>query len=382
MREDARPDVAVVGVGSIGAMVLWQLAQRGVTAVGYDSFAPGHDRGAAGGESRILRAVPRQGELTVPLLRRALDLWRELERDSGRRLLHPTGSVTVAPAGHPSVSAIQDTARVHDLPLETLYGAEAAWRVPEHPLRAGEVLLLDPGGGLLRPEASVLAAAERAETLGARIHRYTPVVDVRDEGDSAVVLTAHGAQRYARVIVSPGPWVRQLPLLRASPLIVKMVTAMWFARRHADSFVPERTPVAMRFGDPELSCCPGADGAKIVPRDQQRGDIGDPGLLPRTVSVETTARVSEEVRRIFPSLHPDPIRISTYSDAYAADGHGLLGPAEEGSAVVVATGFSGRGFQFAPIFGAISADLGSVGSTPHDIGFLSPTRPQPESDTA
>lgn len=51
-----QPTAAVVGVGSVGAMVLWQLAQRGVQAVGYDAYAPGHDRGAAGGESRILRA--------------------------------------------------------------------------------------------------------------------------------------------------------------------------------------------------------------------------------------------------------------------------------------------------------------------------------------
>lgn len=71
MSSKAQPIVAAVGVGSVGAMALWQLARRGVHAVGYDSYSPGHDRGAAGGESRILRAAPRRGRQYVPLLQRA-----------------------------------------------------------------------------------------------------------------------------------------------------------------------------------------------------------------------------------------------------------------------------------------------------------------------
>lgn len=51
MSSTNEPTVAVVGVGSVGAMTLRQLAKRGVPTVGYDSYSPGHDRGAAGGQS-------------------------------------------------------------------------------------------------------------------------------------------------------------------------------------------------------------------------------------------------------------------------------------------------------------------------------------------
>jgi sarcosine oxidase len=128
-------------------MALWQLAKHGVPAVGYDSYSPGHDRGAAGGESRILRAVPRRGSQYVPLLQRARELWRELEDESGHRLFQQTGCVTVGPSDHPGLRAVQDIGTEHELPLETLEAAEAARRVPEHPLRDGEAMVFDPARG-------------------------------------------------------------------------------------------------------------------------------------------------------------------------------------------------------------------------------------------
>ncbi|WP_281194621.1 NAD(P)-dependent oxidoreductase, partial [Streptomyces yerevanensis] len=44
----ARKRVAVVGTGTMGSQAAWRLAARGAEVVGYDRFAPGHDRSAAG----------------------------------------------------------------------------------------------------------------------------------------------------------------------------------------------------------------------------------------------------------------------------------------------------------------------------------------------
>ena len=51
--------VAVIGAGSMGSQAMWRLAARGAEVIGYDRYAPGHDRGAAGGETRIFRAIGR-----------------------------------------------------------------------------------------------------------------------------------------------------------------------------------------------------------------------------------------------------------------------------------------------------------------------------------
>jgi sarcosine oxidase len=73
-------DVAVVGVGTAGSMALWQLAAAGVDAVGFERVAPGHDRGAVGGETRLFRMAYAEGGQWLGPLRRALDGWRQPER--------------------------------------------------------------------------------------------------------------------------------------------------------------------------------------------------------------------------------------------------------------------------------------------------------------
>jgi sarcosine oxidase len=357
-------------------MVLWRLAERGCPAVGYDTYSPGHDRGAAGGESRILRAVPRRGSQYVPLLQRARELWRELEDESGHRLFQQTGCVTLGPSEHPGLRAVQDIATEHELPLERLEAAEAARRVPEHPLRDGESMVFDPAGGLLHPELAVLAAALRAEELGAWIYRYTAVLDVEEHGDSATVVTANGRHRYDRVILAPGPWMRRFPSIPSSDVTVSKVDVLWFARRQNGTFLPERTPVAMRVGEPAMSCCPGADGAKIVPREQDKAQIGLPEDLPRSVPGAKTAQAQEAIQKVLPGLYPAPIRTAVYSEAYTSDGHGLLGTTNRSEALIVAAAFSGHGFQLGPVVGEIAADLALAGATNHDIGFLAPERTQ------
>ena len=355
-----QPTVAVVGVGSIGAMALWQLARRGVPAVGYDAFAPGHDRGAAGGESRILRAAPRRGAQYVPLLRRARQLWCELEDESGHRLFEKTGCVTVGPAHHSGLRAVEEIAAAHELPLERLDGREAARRVPEHPLRDGEAMVLDPDGGLLHPELGVLAAATRAEELGAPIHRYTPVLGVEDHGDSASVITEHGRQRYDRVILAPGPWIHRFPQIPADAVTVSKVDVLWFARRTPGTFIPEQTPVAMRVGEPAFSCCPGPEGAKIVPREQNKDDIDQPEALPRAVTTTKTTSSRDAVEKTLPGLYPDPIRTATYSEAYTADGHGLLGASTQHEALVIAAAFCHAAWNF---FAKRAGSAGAAGAT-------------------
>lgn len=42
----------------------------------------------------------------------------------------------------------------------------------------------------------------------------------------------------------------------------------------------------------------------------------------------------------------------------------------------IATGFSGHGFQLAPVLGEISADMALTGATQHDVTFMAQSREQ------
>ncbi|MCP9982649.1 FAD-dependent oxidoreductase [Actinomadura madurae] len=77
---DMDAEVAVIGVGTMGSMAMWRLAERGVEAIGFERYAPGHDLGAAGGNTRLFRLAYMEGAHYVPLLKQALGLWGSCRR--------------------------------------------------------------------------------------------------------------------------------------------------------------------------------------------------------------------------------------------------------------------------------------------------------------
>ncbi len=91
-------DVLVIGLGAMGSATVYELSRRGVRALGVDQFAPPHTLGSTHGRTRIIREAYFEHPLYVPLVRRAYELWDELERESGTTLFHKTGGLMIGPA--------------------------------------------------------------------------------------------------------------------------------------------------------------------------------------------------------------------------------------------------------------------------------------------
>jgi sarcosine oxidase len=90
-------DVIVIGMGSMGSATAYQLAARNCKVLGLEQFNIGHDLGSAHGINRIIRLAYFENSAYVPLLRRAYELWRELQKLSRERLLFLKGSLDVGP---------------------------------------------------------------------------------------------------------------------------------------------------------------------------------------------------------------------------------------------------------------------------------------------
>src|SRR5713101_9236656 len=118
--DPTRPlDVIVAGLGAHGSSAAYRLAARGASVLGFERFARGHTLGSSGGLSRIIRLAYYEHPDYVPLLRRAWDLWRELERASGESLLTQTGGLYAgAPDGELMTGSLA-SARMHHLAHET-----------------------------------------------------------------------------------------------------------------------------------------------------------------------------------------------------------------------------------------------------------------------
>ena len=86
-------DVIVLGVGAMGASACYHLASRGASVLGLEQFDIPNDQGSAHGQSRAFRMCYFEHPDYVPLLRRSLELWHELEEITERKLLHMTGGI-------------------------------------------------------------------------------------------------------------------------------------------------------------------------------------------------------------------------------------------------------------------------------------------------
>ena len=369
--------VAVIGVGSIGSMALWQLAQRGVDAIGFERYAPGHDQAAAGGESRIFRTAYLEGPQYVPLLMRARELWRELERESGQSLLTLNGGLMIGSADSESMTNVRVSAEQFDLPHEVLDGAAMGTRYPQHRMLPGEIGFLDEWAGVLRPEFAVLAAARCAQARGARLVTGTRVEAV-EPFDGGVRVHAGGRTYTAeQAVVAAGPWTARFAPELAAQVTARKLVMTWYPALDVDAYRPDRFPVFIRdSGDAHIFGIPTLDGGSVkVAGHSPYADLADPDDLDRNVAPGDLDAINQVVADLLPGLVPTPVRVSTYLEGYTTDGHALVGRMPGTENVWLLGAFSGHGFKMATAFGQVAADLVTDGKTSLPIEHLDPARP-------
>src|SRR5262245_12970407 len=123
-------DVIVIGLGGMGTAVAWQLARRGLSVLGLEQFALGHDQGSSHGHTRIIRQAYYEHPAYVPLVRRAYEWWFDLEQARGEHLLTTCPCLTIGPPESELVQGVRRSAREHALPIEDLTAREIERRFP------------------------------------------------------------------------------------------------------------------------------------------------------------------------------------------------------------------------------------------------------------
>ena len=172
-----RFDAIVVGVGAMGSATLFHLARRGRHVLGLERFDVIHPYGSSHGLTRIIRLAYSEHPSYVPLLRRAYELWHELEDLDGSKLLYTTGSLEGGvPNGDVFIGA-RLAAELHELPFEALTGREVSARWPAYRLPDELRVVFQPDGGFLASEDCILAHVRQATARGAEFHGREAVLE-------------------------------------------------------------------------------------------------------------------------------------------------------------------------------------------------------------
>jgi sarcosine oxidase len=368
-------DVAVVGAGSVGSMAAWQLSARGYRVIAMDRFSIPGPFSAYAGESRIFRKVYHEGGHYTPLLQRAQDLWRELEKASGLELLEVTGAVTILDEGNPYLTSLLEAGRSRRLVYEVLTSQEARARFPGHKINDTDTAVFDPEGGYVRSEKAVVAALRLAASSGSELAGNRKARVLERHGDRYVVHCDGESVVARKVIVASGTGAAPVCRALGARLAIRPQILTWFPLRTPGAYSRPGDPVFLRNSqDAQFYGFPSGDGWTVKVAASIYLDEVDSMERPLSWDPVHLDKVRSWAAEYLPEVVPDPVRTAICADGYTDDHTGLLGPVPGMPGVVAAVGFSGHGFKMASALGAVAADLAVEGETPTDVSFMRPDR--------
>jgi sarcosine oxidase len=370
-----RFDVVVCGLGAAGSAALYQLARRGVRALGLERFAPGHERGSSHGETRVIRLGYFEHPSYVPLVRSAYAQWREIEAAAGRQLLHVTGIAEIGPPDGVLVAGTLASMTQHGLLHEILAGPELMRRYPAFAVPPSFVGVVQPAGGYLEAEPSVEAMVGLAKAKGAEIRAGETIAAIAPVAGGVRITTDRGVIEAGAAIVALGAWIKALLPDLPAPIRVTRQAMAWFEPLDPAPLGGGRLPVfllesrhGIHYGFPPRS------SLIKVAKHHHRDQSVDPDTYDRTVSAEDEALIRAAVSEHLPAANGRMVRAKTCLYTMTPDGDFIIDRLPGAPQVVVASPCSGHGFKFAPAVGAILADLATTGATAHDISRFALTR--------
>jgi sarcosine oxidase len=365
-------DAIVVGLGAMGSAALYQLSRRGKRVLGLEAFAPGHQLGSWHGESRVIRMAYYEHPDYVPLLRRAYELWSELERDSGEDLLTLTGGLMIGASDSELVSGSLTSARRHGLEHQVLSAAEVRRRYPALHPRPGEVAVWEPRAGFLRPERCVATFVRQARAAGAEARHGEPVRAWRAAGSGVEVRTASGRYVADQVVFACGARMSRVLGDAIPPITAERIPLFWMQPVRPDLFSPRTLPIYLwEIGAGEhVYGFPHIEWAGVKVARHHSGEMCDPDTVERAVSAEDERKLRSAIAERIPALDGPVVSSLVCLYENSPDGHFLIDRLAACPRVMYAGGFSGHGFKFASVVGEILADLVTQGRATPDAEFL------------
>jgi sarcosine oxidase len=365
-------DVIVLGLGGMGSATLFHLARRGLRVLGLERFDLVHEYGSSHGLTRIIRLAYWEHPTYVALLRRAYELWRELEALSAEQLLHVTGSVDAGPAGGPIFTGALKSSELHGLPHQVMDGAELHRRYPGYRLPRKIQCLYQPDGGFLLPERCNVAHIDQALGRGAEVHCREPALEWSASGGRVRVHTSRAHYEAGRLVICAGSWASKLiPELQGLAVPERQVLA-WLQPARPEYFRPDAFPVfnleveeGRYYGFPSFLM----PGFKFG-RYHHREEVVDPDDARREPEPEDEALLRDFARRYFPDGAGPTLMLKACLFTNSPDRHFILDRHPDYPEVAIAAGFSGHGYKFCSVIGEVMADLAQAGDTKHDIGLF------------
>jgi sarcosine oxidase len=349
----AHHDCIVVGGGLLGLATAWSLSSRGHEVLVLEKEEPGHALAGSKGKARIFR-LSYPDPFYVRLAQEALGLWRVLEDDTGRSLLHRRTLVNFGPG----LDALADALASEGSPFTALTPGETTSHFPQLAITTdaiaedtGGVLAADNCLAALRQAGSFEVAAQR------RVHKVT------DGRHSASVILEDGAVLSAdMVVICAGPHTLSLfshdRVPNAAPPSLQQVV-------YLEALQPDTPiPLFIEWGDDTVYGLPVVDQPLLKLSHHQPGSPEPADGSDLSDDPELLALLHDAAVRLLPTFSPEPVASERCYYDNTRDSDFIL---DRRGHIVVGCGTSGHGFKFGPILGELLADVATGSTPPHDL---------------
>lgn len=349
--------VAVIGAGAFGGWTALQLRRRGAQVTLVDAWGPGNARSSSGGETRAIRALYGPDRIYTELVKRAFELWGELDAASDEQLYVQTGTLWLCRSDdgyvRSSVPIMQDLG----FPVERFPLDDAARRYPQIRFDGVKSVWLEHRAGALAAARCCIAVRRALEQAGGtyRTARVSP--DLRLDDGSRLEADAY--------VFACGPWLGKLfPDVIGDRIRPTRQEVHYFGTPPGSSrYLPAALPIWLDFGDEIIYGMPDVHGRGFKVADDTRGAPFDPTNGDRTPSQEGIARARRLLKERFPELAEAPLiesQVCQYENS--PDGNLIIDRHPAAANIWLAGGGSGHGFKLSPAVGDLlaSAILGGA----------------------
>jgi sarcosine oxidase len=342
-------EFVVVGAGLLGLAAGRALALRGRDVLVLEQAQPGHQDAGSHGSCRIFR-LGYDDPGYVAMARAARQLWRELEDESGERILRPAPHLTFGDG----LQAVMDGMQRAGAPCELLTAGQAAARFPG--ITVGGPALLEPESAVIAADKALRALADPGTGAGGLpVRGGVRVTGISDDGRQVTIRADGGtAVTAGHVIVCAGPWTARLLATAGIPLPSAPTLEQVAYLEPAGDPPPEMPIFISHSAAPMPYGLPVPDSPLYKIGLHQSGPAADPDSQGQDEDAGLTARAARLAALHVPGYRPQPVRTERCIYDNTPDEDFIV---DRAGRIVVGSGTSGHGFKFGPLLGGWLAGL-------------------------
>ncbi len=346
--------VIVVGGGIMGLSTALSLRRQGHRVTIFEQASIPNPLGSSVDQHRLIRHPYGQMGGYSRMVGPALRAWSQTWDTLGQSYLHPTGTLILARDNlewaESSISDMADMGIEHSI----LNSTQLKTLAPMLSTSGIELAAWVNSGGILLAEEIIRAMARCLVMQGVVLNTHTPVIDI-DPIRSAITLEDGSQVRADRLVVTAGPWVRDIFPAAMGRIKPSRQLVLYLKPPKPLAEAWQKTPMVLDIQ--------GNGGIYVVPPVASTGlKVGDHSFsMKGHPSTKRTANKGE-ISVLFEACRNRILDLNSYEISETKicfytvqkDERFIV---ENIDKAVLMSGFSGHGFKFGALMGAIASGM-------------------------